>query len=146
VGYDGLGSGLAPHRATLEIAFDEPVELGGHITATLHVSTSESEDLGISVALFQLDVEGRQVGFPYYAQVEDGPVAVAWQRASHRELDEQRSTEYLPVLAHQRELPVRPDEVVRLDIEVLPSGTRVEAGQRPLLVVQGSDVMRYPSR
>ncbi|WP_422678125.1 CocE/NonD family hydrolase C-terminal non-catalytic domain-containing protein [Blastococcus brunescens] len=59
-------------------------------------------------------------------------------------MDEERSTEYLPVLAHQRELPVRPDEVVRLDIEVLPSGTRFEAGERLLLVVQGSDVMRYP--
>jgi predicted acyl esterase len=48
------------------------------------------------------------------------------------------------VLAHQRAMPVSPGEVVRLDIEVLPSGTRFEAGERLLLVVQGSDVNRYP--
>ena len=80
----------------------------------------------------------------YYAQFEDGPVAVGWQRASHRELDPARSTQYLPVLAHQRALPVPRGEIVRLDIEVLPSGTRFEAGERLLLVVQGSDVNRYP--
>lgn len=144
VGYSGLGSGLDPRRATFEITFDEPVELVGHITASLHMSTSEGDDMDVFVALFKLDAEGRPVGFPYYAQFEDGPVAVGWQRASHRELDEERSTDFLPVLAHQRELPVQPDEVVRLDIEVLPSGTRFEAAERLLLVVQGSDVMRYP--
>jgi hypothetical protein len=48
------------------------------------------------------------------------------------------------VLAHQRALPVPPGEVARLDIEVLPSGTRFEAGERLLLVVQGTDVNRYP--
>ncbi|SOD98791.1 CocE/NonD family hydrolase [Blastococcus haudaquaticus] len=144
VAYDGLGSGLHPRRATFEIAFPEAVELVGHITASLHMSTSDGSDMDVFVALFKLDAEGRPVGFPYFAQFEDGPVAVGWQRASHRELDEERSTEYLPVLAHQRELPVQPDEVVRLDIEVWPSGTRFEAGERLLLVVQGSDVMRYP--
>ena len=45
------------------------------------------------VALFKLDADGNQVGFPYYAQFEDGPVAVGWLRASHRELDPERSTE-----------------------------------------------------
>ena len=143
VDYDGLGSGLAPRRATFEMEFTEPVELVGHITAALHVSTSDGDDMDVFVALFKLDAEGRQVGLPYYAQFEDGPLAVGWQRASHRELDEERTTGYLPVLAHQRELPVRPDEVVRLDIEVWPSGTRFETGERLLLVVQGSDVMRY---
>ncbi|NEK85122.1 CocE/NonD family hydrolase [Blastococcus saxobsidens] len=142
--YDGLGSGLGPRRATFEMRFDEPVDLVGHITAQLHVSTSAGEDMDVFVALFKLDAEGRQVGFPYYAQFEDGPVAVGWQRASRRERDEERSTPYLPVLAHRRDLPMTPDEVVHLDIEVWPSGTRFEAGERLLLVVQGSDVLRYP--
>jgi predicted acyl esterase len=144
VSYSALGSGLAPSRATYEMRFDEPVELVGHITAALHVSTTDGEDMDLFVGLFKLDAEGRHVGFPYYAQFEDGPVAVGWQRASHRELDPEQSTDFLPVLAHQRELPVPPGEVVRLDIEVWPSGTRFEAGERLLLVVQGSDIMRYP--
>jgi predicted acyl esterase len=144
VGYDGLGSGLAPHRATFEITFPEPIELVGHVKAALYVSADEAEDMDVFVALFKLDAEGRQVGFAYYGQFEDGPVAAGWQRASHRELDTERSTDFMPVLAHQRALPLTPGEPTRLDIEVWPSGTRFEAGEKLLLVVQGSDVMRYP--
>jgi len=142
--YDGLGSGLAPRRATFTIPFAEPVELVGHVRAVLHMSADEAEDMDVFVALFKLDAEGNQVGFPYYGQFEDGPVAVGWLRASHRELDPERSTDYLPVLAHRRALPLTPGEPARLDIEVWPSGTRFEAGEQLLLVVQGSDVMRYP--
>jgi hypothetical protein len=142
--YDGLGSGLAPRRATFAITFSEPVELVGHVRAVLHMSAEEAEDLDVFVALFKLDADGNQVGFPYYGQFEDGPVAVGWLRASHRELDAERSTDYLPVLAHRRALPMTPGEPARLDIEVWPSGTRFEAGEQLLLVVQGSDVMRYP--
>ena len=144
VSYDSLGSGLAPRRAEFEITFAAPAELIGHTTATLYLSSPEAEDLDVFVALFKLDAGGAQVGFPYYAQFEDGPAAVGWQRASHRELDPARSTPYLPVLAHQRALPVPAGEIVRLDIEVLPSGTRFEAGEKLLLVVQGTDVNRYP--
>jgi predicted acyl esterase len=146
VSYDSLGSGLAPRRAAFETTFDTPTELIGHTVATLYVSAPQAraEDLDVFVALFKLDADGNHVGFPYYAQFEDGPVAVGWQRASHRELDPARSTPYLPVLAHQRALPVPRGEIVRLDIEVLPAGTRFEAGERLLLVVQGTDVNRYP--
>jgi uncharacterized protein len=120
------------------------VALVGPVRAVLHMSADEAEDMDVFVALFKLDAEGNQVGFPYYGQFEDGPVAVGWLRASHRELDPERSTDYLPVLAHRRALPLTPGEPTRLDIEVWPSGTRFEAGEQLLLVVQGSDVMRYP--
>jgi putative CocE/NonD family hydrolase len=142
--YDSLGSGLAPRRAEFEITFPAPAELIGHMVATLYLSAPQSDDLDVFVALFKLDPGGAPVGFPYYAQFEDGPMAVGWQRASHREADPERSTPYLPVLAHRRELPVPRGDIVRLDIEVLPSGTRFEAGEKLLLVVQGSDVNRYP--
>ena len=48
------------------------------------------------------------------------------------------------MLAHRRALPLTPGEPTRLDIEVWPSGTRFEAREKLLLVVQGGDVMRYP--
>jgi predicted acyl esterase len=144
VSYHSLGSGLAPRRATFVTTFDEPTELVGHTVAALYLSAPDADDLDVFVALFKLDAAGRHVPFPYYAQFDDGPVAIGWQRASHREPDTGRSTPYLPVLAHRRTLPVPTGEVVRLDIEVLPSGTRFEAGERLLLVVQGTDVNRYP--
>jgi uncharacterized protein len=144
VSYDGLGSGLAPRRATFAVTFDEPVELVGGVRAVLHVSTDGAEDADLFLALVKLDAAGTPVGFAHYGQFEDGPVAQGWLRASHRELDDERSTDLHPVLAHRRALPLVPGEPTRLDIEVWPSGTRFEAGEQLLLVVQGSDVMRYP--
>ncbi len=143
-GYHSLGSGLMPRRAQFEITFAAPVEIIGHAVAVLYLSAPDADDLDVFVGLYKLDTAGRHVGFPYYAHFEDGPVALGWQRASHREKDTARSTPYLPVLAHRRALPVTPGEVVRLEIEILPSGTRFEAGERLLLVVQGSDINRYP--
>jgi predicted acyl esterase len=144
VSYDSLGSGLAPRRAEFEFTFAEQTDIIGHAIASLWMSAPRADDLDVFVALFKLDADGAHVRFPFYAQYEDGPVALGWQRASHREIEPDRSTPYLPVLANRRALPVIPGEIVRLDIEVLPSGTRFEPGERLLLVVQGSDVNRYP--
>ena len=69
--------------------------------------------MDLFVALFKRDREGRVVGFAHYAQFEDGPVALGWLRVSHRELDEERSEPFLPVLAHRRELPMDADGPTR---------------------------------
>ena len=68
------------------------------------------------------------IGFPYYAQFEDGPVAVGWLRASHREPDPELSTEFLTVLAHRRALPVPRGQVIEAEIEILPPAP----GSRPV--------------
>jgi predicted acyl esterase len=98
----------------------------------------------VFVALQKLDRYGDLVGFPYYAVFEDGPVALGWLRASHRELDRQRSTPWQPVLAHQRGDPPGRGRIVPLDIEILPSGTRFEPGESLRLVIQGRDIYRQP--
>jgi predicted acyl esterase len=74
----------------------------------------------------------------------DGPVALGWLRASHRELDQRRSTPWQPVLAHQRELRPRRGEIVPLEIEILPSGTHFGPGETLRLVIQGTDIYRQP--
>ncbi len=139
----GWEAALAPRRATFAITFDEPVRLVGHVRAVLHLS-ARAQDADVFLALVKLDAAGEQVGFAHYGQFEDGPVALGWLRASHRELDPELSTDHLPVLAHRRALPLVPGEPTRLDVEVWPSGTRFAAGETLLLVVQGTDVMRYP--
>ncbi len=96
------------------------------------------------VALQKLDRHGDLVGFPFYAVFEDGPVALGWLRASHRELDEQRSTPGQPVLTHRRERKPGRGEIVPLDIEILPSGTRFGPGEALRLVIQGRDIYRQP--
>lgn len=142
--YDSLGSGLRPQRLEFETVFDQETLVVGHMKAELHMSAPEADDMDVFVAVFKKDRSGEVVGFPYYAIFDDGPVAVGWQRATRRELDPARSAPYRPVLAHQRDLPLPKDGPVKLDIEILPSGTRFEAGDALVLVVQGSDVMKYP--
>jgi predicted acyl esterase len=71
-------------------------------------------------------------------------VALGWLRVSHRELDPVRSTPYQPVLAHRRELKLNPGEIVPVEIEIWPSGTLFHAGESLRLLIQGSDVKKYP--
>jgi predicted acyl esterase len=141
--YHGLGDPFLPERLVFEHRFDEPADIVGHARAVLFMSAPHAEDMDVFVGLFKRDAAGEIVPFPFYAQFEDGPVALGWIRASHRELDEERSTPFLPVLAHRRALPLEKDGPTRLEIEILPSGTRFEAGESLVLVVQGHDIKNY---
>jgi hypothetical protein len=100
--------------------------------------------MDVFVGLQKLDADGKVVPFPYYAQFDDGPVALGWLRASHRALDPEKSTEHQPVHLHTHEEKLSPGEVVPLDIEIWPSGTRFAAGEGLRLIVQADDINRYP--
>lgn len=131
-------------RAVFDWRFAERTDLIGHAKLKLWMTSPEADDLDVFVALQKLDAQGKVVPFAYFAQFEDGPVALGWLRASHRELDATRSTEYQPVLAHQSERKLAPGEEVAFEIEIWPSGTRFEAGERLRLVVQGTDIYPHP--
>ncbi|MCL6592990.1 MAG: CocE/NonD family hydrolase, partial [Alicyclobacillus sp.] len=144
--YDALGQGEGPSYVTFDYTFTEPVELIGHMKLKLYAAADGADDMDLFVGVQKLDKDGQVVPFAYYAQYEDGPVALGWIRASHRELDEVQSTEFQPVLAHRRELKLQPGQIVPLDIEIWPSGTRFEAGETLRLIIQGSDVYHYPGQ
>lgn len=131
-------------HAKFDITFAEATELTGHMKLRLFMSAEGADDLDVFVGLQKLDRNGAVVHFPYYAQFEDGPVALGWLRASHRELDAARSTEHQPVLAHRKAEKIEPETVVMLDIEIWPSSTRFDAGEGLRLIVQGSDINKYP--
>lgn len=142
--YDSERAGRGRSRATFDIRFDEATELVGNTKLKVWMSTPDAVDMDVFVALQKLDAYGDPVGFPYYAVFEDGPVALGWIRASHRELDPKRSVPLQPVLAHRRGLTLDPGQIVPLDIEILPSGTRFEHGDTLRLIIQGTDIYRYP--
>jgi len=141
--YNAMGSGPGVHRAEFEIAFAEPTELIGHMKLKVFMAADGADDMDIFVGVYKFDASGNFVPFAFYAFFDDGPVALGWLRASHRELDRERSTEYRPVLAHRRELKLKPGEIVPLEVEVWPSGTRFEAGEKLKLIVQGTDLQKY---
>ncbi|MEJ8570129.1 CocE/NonD family hydrolase [Microbaculum marinum] len=144
VGYASRADGGDPTRATFDHVFETPTDLVGHMKLRLWMVADAADDMDLFVAVQKLDRAGEVVPFAYYAQFEDGPVALGWLRASHRELDPERSTAFQPVLAHRRDLKLAPGEIVPLDIEIWPSGTRFDRGEGLRVVVQGFDIYDYP--
>ncbi|HXJ16743.1 MAG TPA: CocE/NonD family hydrolase [Candidatus Polarisedimenticolia bacterium] len=142
--YNARGEGDAPRRAQFDFTFEQPTELIGHMKLKLWAAADGAGDMDIFVAIQKLDAAGNIVPFAFWAHFDDGPVALGWLRASHRELDAANSTEYQPVLLHRREMKLDPGAVVPLEIELWPSGTRFEAGEKLRLVVQGTDIYNYP--
>lgn len=142
--YVPLEQDSGTHHATFDLKFDKTTELVGHMKLKLWVSADGADDMDLFVAIQKFDAQGSEVTFPYYMQFDDGPVALGWLRVSHRELDPTRSTPYQPVLAHRRELKLNPGEIVPVEIEIWPSGTLFHAGETLRLLIQGSDVKKYP--
>jgi len=130
-------------RAVFDFTFAARTEVTGHAKLRLWVETDQGDDMDIFVALQKLDSHGRQVTFPYWSMMEDGQVALGWLRASHRELDAERSTPWQPRLRHERQLPLRAGEPEAVDIEIWPSSTLFEAGETLRLVIQGQDLHDY---
>ncbi|OGA30363.1 MAG: hypothetical protein A3I01_07805 [Betaproteobacteria bacterium RIFCSPLOWO2_02_FULL_65_24] len=126
-------------QAVFDHRFAADTELTGHMKLRLWVATSEGDDMDLFVAVHKLDGAGHQVPFAFFAVYDDGPVALGWLRVSHRELDPARSTEYQPWLLHQRELRLKPGELVPVDIEILASSTLFRRGESLRLVIQGRD-------
>jgi len=124
--------------------FDATTDLIGPMTLRLWVEAAGSDDMDLFVAVQKTDANGEMVPFSFLNALEDGPVALGWLRVSHRELDAERSTPLQPWHTHRREELLTSGQVVPVDIEVWPSGTRFAAGEQLRLVVQGSDVYTYP--
>jgi len=139
VEYDSTGG-----AATFDLQFETRTDLVGHMKLRLWAAALAADDMDLFVAVQKLDRNGHIVPFAFWAQYSDGPVALGWLRASHRELDAARSTPWQPVLRHARALPLSSGEPTCLEIEVWPSGTRFEAGEGLRLVVQGHDIYDYP--
>jgi predicted acyl esterase len=129
-------------RATFDYTFEKDAELTGPMKLRLWLEAWGASDADLFVALQKLAPDGREIGQTWYAFYEDGPVALGWLRASHRALDEARSTPERPWHPHDREEPLPDGEAVPLEIEIWPSSTLFRAGEKLRVVVQGSDVYK----
>ena len=132
-------------NAKFEFEFKERTELTGHMKLKLWVQADGSDDMDLFVAIEKIDRAGYLVLFPFFGNHDDGPVALGWLRVSHRELDQEKSTPYQPVHKHQREIKLKRNEILPVEIEIWPSCTLFEKGERLRIVVQGSDIYWYPN-
>ena len=131
-------------QATFDYRFDEDTEITGHASLRLWVEADGSDDMDLFVALQKLDAEGKHVGFTFYACYDNGPIALGWQRVSHRALDPGRSRPEQPVHRHDRQDLLAPGECVPVEIEIWPFSVQFRAGETLRLVIAGADIYRRP--
>ena len=131
--YDMMGDGATFSTPALEQA----TEITGPIALKLFISSS-TVDADIFAVLRVFDPAGKEVVFQG-ALDPHTPVAQGWLRASHRKLDASRSLPYRPYHSHDELQPLKPGEVVELDVEIWPTCIVVPGGYRIALTVRGKD-------
>ena len=58
--------------------------------------------------------------------------------------DPEKSTPHQPYHKHEKELKLKPGEIVPVEVEIWPSSTLFEKGETLRITVQGSDIYYYP--
>ena len=124
-----------------QYTFPEDTELTGYSKLRLWVEARGHDDMDLFATVDKIDRTGDKVLMPWRSLRADGPFAAGWLRASHRELDEDLSTPYQSVLKHTRQLKLKSNEVVPVDIEILATSILFRRGEKLLLTVSGSDPM-----
>lgn len=132
-------------NATFTYKFDEDTELSGNMKLKLWVSTDRGADMDLFVAVKKLNNKGDEVNFYLKTGFTKGPVALGWLRVSERDLDKQKSTPWQPVLTHNNPQKIAKNEIVPVEIEILPSSTIFRKGEFLQVVIQGKDICSLPS-
>ena len=131
--FEAQGNGLTFRTEPLTQA----VEITGPVAAKLFVSSSTT-DADLFLVLRVFDPQGKEVLF--HGSNDPGtPVAMGWLRASHRKLDAKLTKPYRPYHSHDERQPLKPGQVVELDVEIWPTCIVVPAGYRIGLTVRGKD-------
>jgi predicted acyl esterase len=135
--FDAMDDGVTFLSPPLE----HETEITGPSAAKLFVSSS-TPDADIFIVLRVFSRNGKEIVFQG-ALDPHTPISQGWLRASHRQLDPELSAPYRPYHTHDEEQPLRPGEVVELDVEIWPTSIVVPAGYRLGLTVRGKDY-EYP--
>jgi predicted acyl esterase len=133
ISYDATGDGLTFATGPLEA----DTEITGQSNLSLTISSS-TEDADIFAVLRVYDPDGEEVTFQGAIDPHT-PVGQGWLRASHRKLDEEKSTDYRPWHTHDEEQKLTPGEEVDLQVEILPTSIVVPAGHTVKLTIRGKD-------
>ena len=137
VEFDASGDGITFLSPPLE----RETEITGPSAVKLFVSSSTT-DVDIFLVLRIFSPEGNEVVFRGAIDPHT-PISQGWLRASHRKLNPELSTPYRPYHTHDEKQPLKPGEIVELDVEIWPTSIVVPTGYRIGLTVRGKDY-EYP--
>jgi predicted acyl esterase len=132
LGYEAFSDGASFTTAP----FETETEITGFVTLRLWVQSSTT-DMDIFATLRAFDADGGEVIFD--GAHEPTPVTRGWLRASHRDLDPERSTTDRPYHSHRQSQKLSPGLMYRVDVELWPTSMVYPKGSRLVLNVQGRD-------
>jgi predicted acyl esterase len=119
----------------------QPMEITGPSAIKLFLSSSTTDaDVFAVLRVFSPDM--KEVVF-HGALDPHTPIGQGWLRASHRKLDPALTKPYRPYHTHDEKQALKPDQVVELDVEIIPTSIVVPAGYRLALTLRGKDY-EYP--
>ncbi len=139
-GPKGPAGGFDPARRVLTFTtptLEADMEIAGPLKLTLYASSSATDtDFFVKVcdqfpAAEDLLAQGLNPGFEV--------VTRGWLRASHRTIDEAKSSSEVPVYAHTKEVPLEPGEVTKFEISIEPQAYLFKAGHRIRLEIVNGD-------
>lgn len=126
-------------QATFRHTFSIATEITGGMNLILWVSVDGANDTDFFVGVQKLDSDGKPVYFEGNRE-ENGLVANGWLRASHRALDKDKSTPITPFHLHTKEEKLSANDIVPVEIEILPSSTYFNALETIEIIIQGVDL------
>jgi uncharacterized protein len=118
---------------------DEELEIIGPVSLKVWVAAT-CEDMDLFVTLRHFDRDGNEITVEGpHGHGQRFPMAMGWLRASHRELDPERSQPGRPWHPHTRRQPLEPGEPVALEVEIWPTSMTLSPGERLRLVISAND-------
>lgn len=127
------------HKDVLSLSWTAPRDLDiiGHAALRLWLSLAGTDDAHLFVGVRKFR-GGRECVFEGSYGFGFDMVTRGWKRVAHREIDAVLSTPWQPVHTHRRAEPLRPGEVIAIDIALLPHATRMRAGDTLQLDIRGT--------
>jgi len=101
--------------ASFDITFDEDTEISGFSKLRLWVEADGNDEMDLFIHVKKINENGE---IPLRVFGNDDPGTPGKMRVSHRELDPEKSREYLPIHTHTSEQKLKPGEIVPVDIEI----------------------------
>jgi uncharacterized protein len=131
--FDALGDGISFMSAPMPAE----TEITGPSALKLFVSSSTTDaDIFVVLRIFSADM--KEIVF-MGAIDPHTPIGQGWLRASHRKLDTELSCAWRPYHTHDEPWPLKPGEIVELDIEIWPTSIVVPKDYRIVVTIRGKD-------
>jgi uncharacterized protein len=119
--------------------FDKDVNIVGGMTLMTYVSTSKGDDADLFVGIEKFD-RNRGIVYLQGNDTSKGHVASGWLRVSQRKVDWEKTDEDRIFLAHDEIQKINPDEIVKVYIEIQPSGTSFKKGETLSVIISDKDL------